>query len=108
MVCWSKSSNAPATSSGCLKKGVIKYGNLHIYTKGILYLHKHEKLVETTLRFCLSKFCVTNITSTLNNIQPFADDVVYKEPNLILLREQRAEVQVEGFITHGVDPIDFS
>ena len=92
-----KSSNTPATCSGCLKKGVIKYGNLHLYTKGILYLHKHEKVVETTLRFCLSKFCVANITSTLNNIQLLADDIVYKDLNLILWREQRAEVQVEGF-----------
>ena len=91
-----------------LVQGVIKYSNLHLYTKGILYLHKHEKVVETTLRFCLSKFCVTNITSTLNNIQPFADNVVYKDPNFILSREQSAEVQVEGFIIHGLDPIDFS
>ena len=83
-----KGSNAPANCSGCLKKGVIKYGNLHLYTKGILYLHKHEKAVETILRFCLSKFSVTNIASTLNNIQPSADDVVCKDPNLILSREQ--------------------
>ena len=78
-----KSSNIPATCSGCLKKGVIKYGSLYLYTKGILYLHKYERVVETTLRFCFSKFCVTNITSTLNNIKPFIDDVVYKDQNLI-------------------------
>ena len=27
-----KSSNTPATCSGCLRKGVIKYSNLHLYT----------------------------------------------------------------------------
>lgn len=103
-----KISNTPATCSGCWKKGVIKYGNLHLYTKGILYLHKYERVTETTLRFCLSKFCVTNTTSTLNNIKPFTEDVVYKDQNLILSREQRAEVQVEGFIIHSSDPIGFS
>ena len=71
-----------------------------------MYLHKHEKVVETTLRFCLGKFCVTNISSTLHNIQPFRDDVVYKDP--ILSREQRAKIQVEGFIIHGSDPLEFS
>ena len=103
-----KISNTPTTCSGCLKKGVIKYGNLHLYTKGILYLHKYERVAETNFRFCLSKFCVTNITSTLNNIKPLTEDVVYKDQNLILSREQRAEVQVEGFIIHSSDPIGFS
>ena len=55
-----KSLNAPATCSGCLKKRVIKYGNLHLHTKG-------------------GFSC-----------------------------EQRAEVQVEGFIIHGSYPIDCS
>ena len=49
-----------------------------------------------------------NITSPLNNIQPFADGAVYKDPNLILSRKQRGEVQVKRFITHGLDTIDFS
>ena len=66
-----KSLNTPATCSGCLKKGVIKYGNLHLHTKGGFHL-------------------------------------VYKDPSLIFLREQRAEVQVEGFIIHGSYPIDCS
>ena len=38
----------------------------------------------------------------------FIDNVVYKDPNLISSREQRAEVQVEGFVILGSDPIDFS
>ena len=80
-----KISNTPTTCSGCLKKGVIKYGNLHLYTKGILYLHKYERVAETNFRFCLSKFCVTNITSTLNNIKPFTEDIPYFVLNFLLL-----------------------
>lgn len=41
-----------------------------------LYLHKHEKVIDITLRFWLSTFFVTNITSTLNKIQAFIDHLM--------------------------------
>ena len=82
--------------------------DLHFYTKGLLYLHIHGKVVETTLRFCMNKSCVTNITSTVTNVRPLIDFQVYKDPLIKLPREQRANIQVEGFTIVGADPIDFS
>ena len=79
-----------------------------MYTKGILYLHIHDKVVETTLWFCMSNNCVSNITPTLNNVRLLTDGQVHKDPPVVLSREQRANIQVEGFTIVGAEPIDFS
>ena len=84
-----KSSNTPVPTSDCVKKGAINYSALHLYTKGILYLHKNDKVVKTTFRFCLSKLCITNITSTLNYIQQIIGNHLHKDLNFVLLREEK-------------------
>ena len=40
------------TCAGCLKKGAINTGDLHLYTKGLFYVAKDGKVVSCTLRLC--------------------------------------------------------
>ena len=62
-----KRNNTPARGSGCLTKGAIKQNDVHVYCHGLLYLMNGDKIVETKLRFCPKKTCVTKIT--LHNIK---------------------------------------
>ena len=82
-----KSSNTLVPTSDYVKKGAINYSDLHLYTKGILYLHKHDKVVKTTFRFCLSKLCITNITSTLNYIQEIIGNHLHKDLGVLPSRD---------------------
>ena len=42
-----KSSGRAARCSGCLKPGAIKVGDLHLSVKGLFYLEKDNRVVET-------------------------------------------------------------
>ena len=68
-----KKSTKDGRCSGCLKKGAIKEDLLHLAVNGLLYLRNKDKVVETTLRFCPRRSCVTQIKGTLNNIKDLKD-----------------------------------
>ena len=68
----------PATCSGCLKPGVIKITDLHMRVKGLLFLERDNRAVETNLRFRLNKSCCLNIESSRNNTQPLKSLVIKK------------------------------
>lgn len=101
-----KNSQASSTCSGCLTKAAVKRGDLHIYTKGILYLQKHDRVVETTCRFCPTKSCVQTMRSSLHNIRPLVELKVKKSPDVALSVEQRMNLQLEGFSIAGLTNIE--
>ena len=94
-----KKSGALSRCSSCMVPKQIKIGNLHLYVKGLLYLGKEDRLVETKLRFCLKRKCVTNINSSYNNIRPLQFDCAVKKDPLLgkLSKEEVADVELEGF-----------
>ena len=77
----------------------IKVGDLPLYVKGLLYLEKDDRVVETKLRFYLKIKCGTNINSSYNNMRPLnLYCAVKKEPLLgKLSKEEVANVELEGF-----------
>ena len=77
----------------------MKIGDLHLYVQGLLYLEKDGRVVETKLRFCLKRECVTNIKSSFNNITALdLNTVIKKDPLLAkLCKEQIANIELEGF-----------
>ena len=72
-------SGAPRRCSSCMVPKQIKIGDLHLYVKGLLNLEKDDRVVETKLRFCLKRKCVTNINSSYNNIRPLNLDCAVKK-----------------------------
>ena len=68
LLMWKKSKKS-CTCAGCLKKGAINTGDLHLYTKGLFYLARDSKVVSSTLRFCPYWKCVQEIKkcSTFSN-----------------------------------------
>ena len=99
-----------ARCSGCLQKGKIQIGDLHLYVNGLLYLEKEDIVkVVKEMRFCINRKCVTEIQSQYNNIRPLEDFVVKKDPFLgRLTEEERANIQIEGFIVQGMPKLDFN
>ena len=89
-----KKSDAPSRCSDGMVPKQIKIGDLHLYVKGLLNLEKDDRVVETKLRFCLKRKCVTNINSSYNNIRPLnLDCAVKKDPFLgKLSKEEVANV----------------
>ena len=72
-------------------------GELHLFVKGLLQV-KDDKIVLTTLRFCLVKDCVVNIKSSKHNIRPLCDFKVKKDPFLgTLSSEEKELLKVTGF-----------
>ena len=47
-----------ARCSGCLKPGAIKITDLHLRVKGVVFLERENRVVETNLQFCLNKAAV--------------------------------------------------
>ena len=78
-----KSSTKPCRCSGCLLPRKILPGQLHFYVNGLLHVEKNDQVVETKLRFCLSRNCVTNICSRLNNVKSLTSDcLIFKDSSL--------------------------
>ena len=73
-----KKSKKSCTCAGCLKKGAINTGDLHLYTKGLSYVAKDDKVVSSTLIFCPSWKCVQEIKSSFHNVQPLVSMAVKK------------------------------
>ena len=94
------------TCAGSLRKGAINTGDLHLYTKGLFYVAKDDKVVSSTLRFCPYRKCVQEIKSSFHNVQPLASTTVKKEPGLVLDVEERAHLQLEGFTVIGIAQLD--
>ena len=104
-----KTSVTPATCTGCLQPDAIKMNDLHIATKGLLYVKKNDKGVNTELRFCPKKECVQDIKSPYTNIRPLADPMkVQLDRSQEISVEHRANLQIEGFQIQGVHPVDLS
>ena len=97
-----KKSGAPSRCFGCMVRKQMKIGDLHLYVKGLLYLGKDDRVVETKLRFCLKKKCVTNINSSYNNIRPLNVDCAVKK-NPLLGKLSKAEL--EGFKNQGMQSV---
>ena len=74
-------------------------GDLHLYVQVLLYLEKDDRVVETKLRFCLTRECATNIKSSFNNIKSLdLNTVIKKDPLLAKIsKEQKANIELEGF-----------
>ena len=102
-----KQSKKGCRCSGCLGHDKIKTGDLHLNVKGLIYLQKHDKVVEATLRFCPRKACVTNVKSEYHNIQDMKDMVCKKKAESRLSHEQRANLHLEGFKVSGLGSISF-
>ena len=85
----------------------IKIGDLHLYVKGLLYLEKDDRVVETKLRFCLKRKCVTSISSSYNNRRPLNLDCAVKKDPLLgkLSKEEAANVELEGFKIQGMQSV---
>lgn len=74
-------------------------GDLHLYVQVLLYLEKDDRVVETKLRFCLTRESVTNIKSSFNNIKSLDLNTVTKKDPLLakISKEQKANIELEGF-----------
>ena len=94
-----------------MKKGAITYQMIHLYTSGLLRLEEigmPARVVNTTLRFCPIKYCVTNIKGFLNNARQLKSMIAKKDPNLGPLNEnEKANLQAEGFVIEGVGQLAF-
>ena len=75
--------------------------------KGLLHLEKGDRVVETELRFCLKRKCVTNTNSFYNNIRPLNLDCAVKKDSLRgkLSKEEVANVELEGFKIQGMQSV---
>ena len=102
-----KTMGKPARCSGCLKPGAINITGLHLRVKGLLFLERDNRVVETNLRFCLNKSCCLNIESSRNNIQPLKSLVIKKDPSLgTLLQEEIINVKLEGFKIQRIQNVE--
>ena len=52
-----RSIGTPCRCSGYLRPRIVQRNDLHFYIQGPLFLPKEWKVVDTTLRFCLSAQC---------------------------------------------------
>ena len=102
-----KKSGAHSRCSGCMVPKQIKIGDLHLYVKGLLYLEKADRVVKTKLPFCLKIKCVTNISSSYNNMRPLNLDCAVKKDPLLgkLSKEEAANVELEGFKIQGMHSV---
>ena len=90
-----------STCSGCLKKDQIDPGMLHLAVEGLLYIRKHNNVVQTVLRFCLSRKCVTDIRSKMNNIRNLTSMEIKEHESLTsdpLTASERDDIVKKGFI----------
>ena len=90
-----------STCSGCLKKDKIDPGMLHLSVEGLLYVRRHNNVVQTVLRFCLTRKCVTDIRSKMNNIRNLTSMGTKEHESLSsdpLTASEREEIIKEGFI----------
>ena len=88
--------------SGCLKPKHINIGDIHLFVKGLLYLERDDRVVETKLRFCLKVACVQNIQSLYNNIRPLASLTLKKDPSVgEFSQDELANIELEGFSIEG-------
>ena len=102
-----KKSGAPSRCSSCMVPKQIKIGDLHLYVKGLLYLEKDDRVVETKLRSCLKRKCVANINSSYNNIRPLNLDCAVKKDPLLgkISKEEVANIELEGFKIQGMQSV---
>ena len=75
--------------------------------KGLRFLERDNKVVETNLRFCLNKSCCLNIESLRNNIQPLKSLIIKKDALLGTLSEgEIINVQLKGFKIQGIPNVE--
>ena len=101
-----KKSKKSCTCAGCLKKGAINTGDLHLHIKGLFYVAKDDKVVSSTLRFCPIRKCVQEIKSSFHNVQSLVIMTVKIEPGLVLDVEERAHLQLERFTVIDLAQLD--
>ena len=93
----------PARCFRCLKPGAIKITDLHLRVKGLLFLERDNRVVETNLRFSLNKSRCLNIESSRNNIQLLKSLVIKKDPLFgTLSQKEIINVQLRGFKIQGI------
>ena len=93
-----KRNNTPARCSGCLIKGAIKQNDVHVYCHGLLYL-SGDKVVETKLRFCAKKTCLTNIKGALHNFKGMPEAMILtRKADLQISQEQGQKLISDGFV----------
>ena len=92
-----KTRGKPCRCSGCLSPGIIRVNDLNLGVKGLMYSAKTDKVFETTLRFCIQRRCVQNITSRYHNIKPLRVLEVQKDANVTLEVSEIAHFTSEGF-----------
>ena len=94
----SRKSGRTSRCSGCLKKDCIKPKDLHLFVDGLLYLKDHDRVVETKLRFCPKRICVSVIKSNLNNIKSLCSMEVRKSEDTDITDAERTKILDEGFV----------
>ena len=98
----SKKKGKAARCSGCLKKDMVKDGDLHLYVTALLYIKNIDDVKETKLRFCMKRSCVTNIRGTLSNVKNMdARMKVSRCPDAVLSVEEENDVLGAGFVIEG-------
>ena len=92
-----KANSRSATCGGCLTKACIKEGDLHLSVEGLLFLSDQNRVVVTTIRFCLNSDCVTNIKSKFNNIRELNELKVHCSFKESLSGDEIEKLDEKGF-----------
>jgi hypothetical protein len=94
-----KTHSRPATCGGCLTKACIKEGDLQLSVEGLLFIPDQNRVVATTIRFCLNSDCCTNIKSKFNNIRELNELKVHCSFNdrLRLSEDEKEKLDEKGF-----------
>ena len=82
----------------CAILGAILPWAVHLFVEGLLYLTKHNQVVETTHRFCPTKKCVTDIKSKMNNIRNLDTMEIKEDESYPLTPSERDTLQIAGFV----------
>ena len=88
----------PSRCSSCLVKDKITDGTVHASVRGLLYLQEDDRVVETTLRFCAKKNCVTNIKNSKISVRNLNTMIIIPAETLVLSEIERQNIVEEGFI----------
>ena len=62
------------------------------------YLQEDDRVVETTLRFCAKKNCVTNIKNSKISVRNLNTMIIIPAETLVLSEIERQNIMEEGFI----------
>ena len=96
-----KKDSRAASCSGCLKKGAIKEGDLHLSVKGLFYVSARDTVVDSTLRFEMKASCARYIRGTRHNIRDIQTDMEIscnEEMRNNLSEAEKRSIQDQGFV----------